>query len=140
MTTLTTLVDRHGVDVLDHLDRDTLVPILGGLQAQGDIIVVPAVTANRPTAIARAAVPRQGVAVVRGENGGNTHLLLAEGDAYWDAHTPRDGELKLGTLTVAEGATAYLAHPEHGYAGIAPGTYEIRRQREQADAIRLVQD
>ncbi|MGW0803278.1 hypothetical protein [Nonomuraea sp. NPDC002799] len=43
-------------------------------------------------------------------------------------------------LTVAEDATAYLAHPEHAYTGIAPGTYELRRQREQADKARLVAD
>ncbi|NUR64049.1 MAG: hypothetical protein HOV87_36130 [Catenulispora sp.] len=33
-------------------------------------------------------------------------------------------------LTVAVGATAYLAHPEHAYSGIGPGTYVLRRQRE----------
>lgn len=140
MRTLTQVIGKHGVDVLEHLDRDTQVPVLGGLQAQGDVIVIPAVMANRPTADAKTAVPKTGVAVVRGESGGNTHLLLAEGDVRWDAHSPSDGELKLGTLTVAQGATAFLAHPEHGYAGIAPGSYEIRRQREQADEIRLVQD
>ncbi len=48
--------------------------------------------------------------------------------------------LALGVLIVAAGATAFLAHPEHGYAGIAPGMYLFRRQREQADEIRLVQD
>jgi len=140
MRTLTQMIDRHGVDVLEHLDREQLVPVLDRLQAQGDIIVVPAVMANRPTAAAKTAVPAAGVAVVRGENGGKTHLLLAEGDVRWDAYTGTPGQLRLGTLTVADGATAYLAHPEHGYAGIAPGTYEIRRQREQADEIRLVQD
>lgn len=140
MRTLTEMIDTHGVDVLEHLDRGALVPISDGLQAQGDVIVVPAVMANRPTARAVTAVPKAGVAVVRGENGGNTHLLLAEGDVRWDAHTPEAEELKLGTLTVAEGATGFLAHPEHGYAGIAPGTYEVRRQREQTDVIRLVQD
>lgn len=141
MSTLTSLVERHGIDVLDHLDREALVPVLNGLQAQGDIIVVPAVVANRPAITdAQTPIPQTGVPVVRGENGGNTHLLLAEGDVRFDASAPRDGDLQLGTLTVAEGATAYLAHPEHGYAGIAPGTYIIRRQREQADEIRLVQD
>jgi hypothetical protein len=46
----------------------------------------------------------------------------------------------VGVFTVTEGATAYLAHPEHGYMGIAPGTYTVRRQREQADEIRQVAD
>ncbi len=48
--------------------------------------------------------------------------------------------LQLATLTVPDGQVAYLAHPEHGYMGVGPGTYEIRRQREQADELRLVQD
>ena len=38
--------------------------------------------------------------------------------------------LDLGTLTVGPGALAYLAHPEHAYSGIGPGTYVLRRQRE----------
>jgi hypothetical protein len=45
--------------------------------------------------------------------------------------------LDLGVLTVAEGAVAYLAHPEHAYSGIAPGTYLLRRQRE-VDASRVL--
>lgn len=140
MKTLSTLIDEHGVDVLDYLDRDTIVPVLDGLQAQGDVIVVPAVMAGRPTATASALVPATGVPVVRGENGGNTHLLLGEGPVAWDPRGRTGSELALGVLDVPAGATAYLAHPEHGYVGIAPGTYEIRRQREQADEIRLVQD
>lgn len=29
---------------------------------------------------------------------------------------------------------------ERGYLGVAPGSYELRRQREQADELRLVAD
>lgn len=139
MSTLSTLIDRHGIDVDEHLDRQVDIPVLAGLQAQGDIIVIPATVAGLRVTAANP-VPQAGVPVVRGENGGNTHLLLAEGDVRWDGRTPRDQELSLGTLTVHPGAVAHLAHPEHGYASIAPGTYVIRRQREQADEIRLVQD
>lgn len=129
--TLAEAIDRHGVDVHDHLDRDALVPVLSGVQFQGDVAVVPASRKGIGP------VPVEGVAVVRGENGGNTHLLLADGDVKW---TAREEGLVLGFLTVAEGATAYLAHPEHAFSGIGPGTYELRRQREQADVIRMVQD
>lgn len=129
--TLAHAIARHGVEVHDHLDRDALVPVLSGVQFQGDVAVVPGTRKGVDP------VPREGVAVVRGENGGNTHLLLADGDVKWTART--EG-LVLGFLTVAEGATAYLAHPEHAYSGIGPGTYELRRQREQADEIRMVQD
>jgi len=137
MQRITDLIEAHGVDVDPHLDRETLVPVSTGLQRQGDVIVIPAVVANRPTANATRAVPRCGVEVVRGEAGGNTHLLLADGPVRYDA-APRD--LTLGVLTVPDDAVAYLAHPEHGYAGIGPGTYVIRRQREQADEIRMVSD
>lgn len=130
------LIDAHGVDIDPHLDRQATVPVSTGAQRQGDIIVIPA-PAVRVGAAATKPVPLCGVAVVRGEAGGNTHLLLADGDVLWDV-APAD--LTLGVLTVQEGATAYLAHPEHGYAGVGPGTYVIRRQREQADEIRMVQD
>lgn len=133
---LSTLTDRHNIDVLDHLDREALVPIVTGLQRQGDVIVVPTLRAQE----AVKAVPATGVPVVRGEAGGNTHAVVAEGDVRCDVRQASASNLTLATLTVAEGATAYLAHPEHGYSGIGPGTYELRRQREQADELRMVQD
>ena len=133
---LSALIDRHGVDVLDHLDRDLTVPVNDGLQFQGDVAVVPSPRAKTATG----AVPATGVPVVRGENGGNTHLLLAEGPVTFDGQPPSLSNLLLGVVTVPVGATAWLAHPEHGYLGVAPGRYEIRRQREQADEIRLVAD
>ncbi|MEY9856509.1 hypothetical protein ABH935_002113 [Catenulispora sp. GAS73] len=131
MKTLGEAIEVHGIDVDEHLDRQMTIPVLTGLQAQGDVMVVP-----RPAlGPATAAIPRAGLPVVRGEFGGHTHTLLAEGAAgavAFDAASG-DGEgagLDLGTLTVAEGAVAYLAHPEHAYSGIGPGTYVLRRQRE----------
>jgi hypothetical protein len=41
---------------------------------------------------------------------------------------------------VPDRSTAYLGHPEHGYLGITPGSYEIRRQREMAGVARMVAD
>lgn len=122
-------------DVLDHLDRQVDVPVLTGPQPQGDIIVIPA--ARLDTAPG-ALVPHAGVPVVRGENGGNTHLLIGDGPLLWAAGEP--GAQTLGVLTVPDHSTAFLLHPEHGAAGVGPGTYVIRRQREQADEIRLVTD
>lgn len=133
MYQLATLIDRHGVTVDEHLDRDDIVPVLTGLQFQGDVAVIP----TQPTIITGPPVPKAGIPVVRGENGGHTHLLLGEGHVFWDAG---GSDLALGVLTVADGATAWLAHPEHGYAGIGTGTYEIRRQREQAESVRMVAD
>lgn len=133
---LSKLIDTHGIDVLEHLDRDALVPVVSGLQRQGDVIVVPA----KHLGAAKAKVPATGVPVVRGEAGGNTHAIVAEGDVFCDVREASASNLTLATLTVTEGAVAYLAHPEHAYSGIGPGTYELRRQREQADELRIVQD
>jgi hypothetical protein len=134
-TTLADAITRFDVDVHEHLDRDEIVPVLAGLQRQGDVIVVPS-----PRTLATTPVPQAGHPVVRGENGGNTHLLLASGEVCFDQRTASATDLTLGTLSVGPDAEAFLAHPEHGYLGIAPGSYEIRRQREQADELRLVAD
>ena len=111
------------------------VPVHTGPQTQGDLIVIPA---DGKVADAATPLPGAGVAVVRGEAGGNTHTLLGVGGVNWDAG--REGAQTLGTLTVPEGATAWLEHPEHGQSGIGSGTYVIRRQREMADEIRMVAD
>lgn len=134
MHNLATLTDRHGIDVHDYLDRDALVPVHTGLQRQGDVLVRPAkVTATTP-------VPKSGVPVVRGENGGNTHAIVGDGPVFCDLRTASTRDLTLATLTVPKGSTAYLAHPEHGYMGIGAGTYVISRQRELADELRMVAD
>lgn len=135
--TVTDLIATHGVEIDPHLDRQATVPVSGGLQRQGDVIVVPAAIASLPQ-LTPTRVPQDGVPVIRGEAGGNTHLLLADGDVRYAPAS--DGGLNLGVLTVAGDATAYLAHPEHGYAGIGAGRYVLRRQREQADEIRMVAD
>lgn len=135
MHTLATLIETHGIDVDEHLDRQVTVPIHTGLQRQGDVIVIP-----NPQAKATKPVPKTGTPVVRGEAGGNTHAIVADGEVFCDTRDASASNLTLASLTVAEGAVAYLAHPEHAYSGIGPGTYEIRRQREQADELRMVQD
>ena len=137
MATLETLIDHFGVDVHDYLPRELDVPVIVGLQVQGDVAVIP----TRSSAKVGNLIPTEGVLVVRGEAGGNTHLLLADGTCSW-APVERVTALApdLGVVTVSEGATAYLAHPEHGYLGIGSGDYIIRRQVEQAETIRLVQD
>ncbi len=89
----------------------------------------------------RTPVPAAGCPVVRGENGGNTHsIYTSDAGVCCDTTTPTPGNLIVARLTVPAGAVAYLGHPEHGYLGIGPGTYELRRQREQADELRMVAD
>lgn len=135
--TLSDLIDRTGVDVLDYLDRDALVPVLTVLQVQGDVAVIP----FRPgkSAYKSAPVPADGVPVVRGESGGNTHLLLADGPVNWTS-MPGTTDLTIGAVEVPAGSVAFLAHPEHGYLAMGPGNYTLRRQREQADELRVVAD
>jgi hypothetical protein len=135
MATTTELIDATGVQVVTDQDFDLEVPVLAGTQRQGDVLVKPAtVTATTP-------VPASGTPVVRGENGGNTHAIYAaDGPVFVDVTAPSVSNLRVATLSVPEGSTAYLGHPEHGYAGIAPGDYEIRRQREQAEQQRMVAD
>lgn len=135
MRTTAALIERHGINVDDHLPREIEIPVLTGMQRQGDVIVIP-----DPTASATAAVPITGTPVVRGEAGGNTHAVVADGPVFCDTREASATNLTLALLTVPEGSIAYLAHPEHGYSGIGPGSYTIRRQREQADELRLVQD
>jgi hypothetical protein len=127
------------------LDAALTPPVVAGVpQAQGDLIVIPwgADIAPERRALAVAAakpIPEPGIAVVRGQ-GGNTHLLVDPDRAGvgWAAE-PGDGQT-LGTLVVPPGAVAFLDHPEHGRNATGPGVYVIRRQREMADEIRLVQD
>lgn len=134
MLTLQALIADHGVDVLDHLDRESLVPVHTTLQCQGDIAVVPMPAGQVAGATL---VPSDGIVLVRGESGGNTHLLLPAPGVSW---RPGSAGQSLGTLVVAAGCEAYIAHPEHGYLGVGPGHYDVRRQRQQAEEIALVAD
>lgn len=127
-------IDMHEVDVLEHLDREVTIPVLSGLQFQGDIAVVPSMK------VATTPLAAKGFPVVKGESGGNTHSLHGDGPVFFDSKDATVRNLSLGTLTVPLGSKAFLAHPEHGYSGIAPGNYEIRRQREQAEELRVVHD
>lgn len=135
MATTTQMIEATGVDVCTTQDLDIDIPVLGGVQRQGDVLVRPACVT------AKTAVPAAGVPVVRGESGGNTHTIYAaDGPVYCDTEAGSARELRVAVLSVPEGSTAYLGHPEHGYMGIAPGDYEIRRQREMAEEIRMVAD
>lgn len=134
MSKLAELITTHQVDVDPHLDRELSIPVLTGPQRQGDVIVLPRPDRKPATTV----VPRTGTPVVRGENGGNTHAIV--GTALCDTRTATVDDLTIAVLTVSPGDVAWLAHPEHGYMGIGPGTYELRRQREQADELRILQD
>ena len=65
-------------------------------------------------------------------------LVLAEGEATGHAHVVDDERASLhdlgGTwfLSVEAGEPVLLVHEEHGPLEVAPGLYEVRRQREYA--------
>lgn len=138
--TLSEVLTAHDVNVLDHLDRQAAVPLVD-FGRQGDVLVTPerlvplAGTASTP-------VPPGGIAVARGENGGNTHLLVADGPALFDPVAVRVAarSLRLGNLDVPVGAVVYLIHPEHGAIGFTPGRYTVSRQREQREIVEFIED
>jgi hypothetical protein len=137
--TLADLTARTGLNVLGHLEREVTIPVIDGLQAQGDLLVIPiaflAAGPRRDVSIVDSArwheVPGAGVEVLRAGTGGNPHTLVADpGTCRWTTGVSDLQQLALGALSTT--AVAYLIHPEHGGSGIAPGTYVIRRQRERS--------
>ncbi len=136
-TTYAEVLTAHDVEIPAHLEAQAEVPVVSGqTQVQGDVIVVPIQGPRKPGT----KVPPAGVGVVRGEVGGNTHLLVAEGDVSWAPVAGGPTGTVLGYIQVSEGAVAYLLHPEHGASGIGSGSYTLGRQRQQADESRLVAD
>ncbi|RPA58971.1 hypothetical protein EF294_14120 [Gordonia oryzae] len=139
MQTLADLTEKSGLGVLDHLDTALPVPVTTGLQAQGDLLVVPwrMVAPEMHTvrwSASSASVPRAGIELLRSAGGGNPHTLLADGACTWtQPHFVDDVILTLGVIDAS--SVAYLLHPEHGASGIAPGRYVIRRQREAAEEL-----
>lgn len=132
--TLGDLTARTGLDVLGHLEQEMTIPVLDGLQAQGDLLVIPLYMLPGVYAWRRGGwrqVPSTGIDVIRAAAGGNPHTLVADpGACRWTTEIRDETGLALGLLE-AEGI-AYLIHPEHGGSGIAPGSYVIRRQREKS--------
>lgn len=119
---------------------DLVVPVLGGVQRQGDVLILPIPADSRDAQYRGALVPREGVSVVAGEATGNAHLLHADGLVSWRPVDER-GSMVLGVLHVAEGARAWVIHTaEHGANGVSPGVYELRGKREMAHEIRRVVD
>lgn len=140
-TTLAELTEAHGFEVLEHLEAGLEVPVNGGLQAQGDLFIVPVTAMQAIQNRERGhdvTVPAAGIAVIEAVGGGHEHRLFAgtPGTSWWTPASAAGQDI--GILVCAE--PAYVLHPEHGATGIAPGTYVLRRQREQADEERLVAD
>jgi hypothetical protein len=144
--TLAEVTEATGFEVLEHLEAAAQVPVIAGLQAQGDLFIIPVngdgiAQAKAFTSGTRAEIPAEGIAVIEAVGGGHEHRLFASrpGTAWW---TPLRGSQDIGILECIE--PVYSLHMEHGAAGVAPAAgenaYLLRRQREQADEERLVAD
>lgn len=140
MSTITTLADAekaYGTTHYDHLDKGADIPVVSRIAAQGDVLI----QRQDGRGAASKPVPQAGFPVISAGNGGHTHALY--GPVFYApcATAGTDpSDLELGTLTVPDGKQGLLSHPEHGALLIEPGTYVVKRQREQADVARFVED
>jgi hypothetical protein len=138
--TITTLADAekaYGTTHYDYLDKAAELPVISRLAAQGDVLI------KRSDAVTAAAkpVPAAGFPVISSGQGGHTHALF--GPVFYAPSTSAGtdpSDLAFGVLTVPAGAQALLSHQEHGGLLIEPGTYELKRQREQRDVAAFVED
>ncbi|WP_240809694.1 hypothetical protein [Actinomadura sp. WMMA1423] len=132
--TLDSLSRQTGLAVLDHLERSVTIPVVDGIQAQGDLIVIPMSEISGLSIWEHATwtdVPPEGVELLRGAAGGNPHTLVADpGACRWTRDVSETGGLAIGVFEAS--APVYLLHPEHGASGCGPGRYVVRRQREYA--------
>lgn len=143
MHTFGTALALAGVTVPEHLVADAEVPVLTGVQAQGDLLVYPVIgsAALPATDLRWGPVPPAGVQVVHGEATGNTHWLHRGFDSPGVLWARVDGDLTIGYVCVPDDQSAQLIHTdEHGANGIGPGVYAINGKREMADEIRRVAD
>jgi len=128
--TLADATARHDLQVLAHLDVQATIPTATGPVAQGDVLLLPV-----PPAPAGEPVPAGGVVLVAGEH---AHTLVApDGHATWRVE---DVGQTVGWVGVS-GADVLVMHAEHGAVALAPGCWQVRRQRE-SDGMRsrLVMD
>lgn len=102
---------------------------------QGDVLIVP-VSKMPTTAIEPIAREAGRVVLAHGEMTGHAHAIKSPKAALF-----RDPKLAAIFLHVTGDAPALLEHEEHGTIALAPGDYEVIRQREyHPEAIRQVAD
>ncbi len=143
MTTLAELAekfDRPITAIDDELRSEIEVPVLTTPQRQGDISWYPRAPLTDAELTDCVPIDLDGVNVVVGEATGNRHELFA--DPRHDViFGRRDSGVLIGVLFVPDGSEAWMRHTdEHGFHGIGPSTYSIRRKREQRDEIERVRD
>lgn len=146
MTTATfaDLVDKFATrtEFVGEFAADLDIPVLDGPQCQGDVSICPIhLYGSKPRFGDPQPLAAAGVEVIRGGAMNNAHTLRAlDPGVTWQPVMSAGESVALGLLTVPDGAQCFLEHPEHGFNGVAAGTYVIGRQREQAEQVRMVQD
>lgn len=111
---------------------------------QGDILLVP--VKKVPDGLNE--VPRKNgkIILAEGEATGHLHAIEAPEATFLakDLGSPENRYLVVAEAEAitAEAAGVELTHPEHDTVTLAPGAYEVRRQREYGEAggIRVVAD
>lgn len=131
-TTLADLSTRSEVKPYEHLDLDEIVPVLDTPQPQGDVMFLPCGPARTDLGNP---VTAAGITLVAGQH---SHVLIADADTTRWVAGAGPSRLSVGVIHTTE--PCWIIHPEHGGLGLAPGAWEVRRQREQADEERLVAD
>lgn len=127
-----------GVTVPQHLEDSATVPVLTGVQAQGDLLIVPIDSAPEGEFVP---VPQKGVQVVFGEATGNSHYLHGDGKGVSFFRPAEKIGQSILFVKVAAGCEAFLIHTdEHGANGIGEGVYSINEKREMREEIVRVQD
>ncbi len=94
-----------------------------GIVRQGDVLLIPVV--ERPDRGERACEEGSRFVLAEGEATGHAHVVLGRGQLY----APRLDRGTEGSFLAVE-EPASLVHDEHDAIGLAPGAYEVRRQRE----------
>lgn len=112
------------------------------LVRQGDVLVRP--TKRQPTAEAKRVTDNGRVILAYGEVTGHAHEVIGVGAGVDNADAVPAMELfeePDGSRILVVKWDAVLKHEEHGAINLAPGGYEVVRQREYSpEAIRNVAD
>ena len=109
----------------DWVNTQIEVPFLCGVQAQGDVLIVPA----KASIGAGAEVVERHVDIVPSENGGHAHTLVVCPGTTARIRWDRTGDPNVIARVECDGPVV-LTHMEHGGNGLVAGTYEFRRQVE----------
>jgi hypothetical protein len=104
---------------------------------QGDVLLVPVATV--PGDAKKVARDHGRVVLAYGESTGHAHVIVEEDVTLV---TTEEAEQLRTWLLVETAEPVHLTHDEHDTLTVAPGTYEVRVQREYvaADIARNVSD